>query len=244
MAHGHWAVCSEGSPQMNSLEETFRNKERRAYDCAQLGQKEEMEALIDELTSLLQYTEDGRKNIVRLCSNCVARAVDGKQDDTFSCAWKKLEEQQGVSVSVSAVVLPLSVSQSSKPSDMFFKVLKCIPQEHLKSSLVVQTTFYEIARFGSVVQAQAILKHVRVKQSQSDYLREACLYQNYPLIDFLLPLSNVESALKYLYARKNKNKMQLEPLERFVEAKRLKKQIGKEVASALGAKPHKGKLKI
>ena len=53
--------------------------------------------------------------------------------------------------------------------------------------------------------AQKIIQYVHPIDQPSVYIRNACINENYKLVDYLLPFSNINAALKYMKERKTLN---------------------------------------
>jgi len=94
---------------------------------------------------------------------------------------------------------------------------------------------------GSLDVVKLILPHVPSKTHRTEALREACKYNNQAVFDLLYPLSNPQSALKYMESRKTVSESEKRMLKQAVTADQQNKVLS-EAVGEMGVSKRKVKM--
>lgn len=89
---------------------------------------------------------------------------------------------------------------------------------------------------GSLDVVKLILPHVPNKPHRTEALRDACKYNHQAIFDLLYPLSNPQSALKYMENRKTVTEEEKRMLKDAITAEQQNKVLSEAVGEAGGAK--------
>lgn len=127
-------------------------------------------------------------------------------------------------------ILQISVRRSE--DEMFFDVIDLYGIDAFKNKDLAQSVFYEISTKGTVAMAKKIIKYVNPKYQQSVYIRNACVANNYKVVDYLLPFSNINAALKYMKERKTLNENNWGYLQNILNTINSKNELKDELKSS------------
>jgi len=178
-------------------------------------------------------------------TNTLWRAVEGGNksvvDIVLPLCDKKLTEKKD---KINLFCYPLYASVEKNQKDMFFYLLQKMEQEGLllETASYVDQVFSLIVRFGDIDMAKKLLPFTRPKQNRSLFLRVACQHQREDMINLLLPLSNIDSALGYMRARKTLTDDDRWALERIKKAHDEKKFLKENISCSEPAPKRKNKM--
>ena len=173
------------------------------------------------INTLWRACEGGNKNVFDLLFPIVLK----NSDNFFACT-----------------LYPLEAAATENHRELFLHILRTIQDSstELPQGFKLDGVFESVVVYGDVVMAKALLPFVRPKAGSSSFLRTACEHKRYDMIDLLLPLSNIDSALSYMRKRKTLTDDDRSVLESIKQAKNDKDLL----LSKVGDKKNTSKRKM
>lgn len=104
------------------------------------------------------------------------------------------------------------------------------------NNFIRKCALFKAVEGGSLDVVKLILPHVPSKTQRTEALREACKANNQAIFDLLYPLSNPQSALKYMENRKTVTEEEKQMLKDAITAEQQNKVLSEAVGEAGGAK--------
>lgn len=111
-----------------------------------------------------------------------------------------------------------------------------IPFHDWSNNFIRKCTLFKAVEGGCLDVVKLILPHVPSKTQRTEALREACKANNQAIFDLLYPLSNPQSALKYMESRKTVTEEEKQMLKDAITAEQQKKVLSEAVGDSGGAK--------
>jgi ankyrin repeat protein len=111
-----------------------------------------------------------------------------------------------------------------------------IPFQDWSDSFGRKCALFKAVEGGSLDVVKLILPHVPSKTQRTEALREACKSNNQAIFDLLYPLSNPQSALKYMENRKTVTEEEKQMLKDAITAEQQNKVLSEAVGETGGAK--------
>lgn len=111
-----------------------------------------------------------------------------------------------------------------------------IPFHDWSNNFIRKCTLLKAVEGGSLDVVKLILPHVPSKTQRTEALRDACKYNNQVVFDLLYPLSNPQSALKYMENRKTVTEEEKQMLKDAIAAEEQHKVLSEAVGEAGGTK--------
>lgn len=206
---------------------------------------EQLEENLNKLEDLVQ-TRKTDKNLVEqskysILKNALSYAASKGHNEAIEKIWRYCGND------ISLFEFAIANTLDYKQEGAFFKILDLLKGNtslFTRNKGWTDRLFFMICNKGTLLEAKALLPFVNPKINQSQYIREACVSGNEAIVHFLVPYSNIDSALSYLRKRKTIDKQRYELLERISEAKKLKHKMTEELEETSRPKQNKKSKKM
>lgn len=130
----------------------------------------------------------------------------------------------------------LSGACENGQTDVVKFLMPMVKMENIENPYWLKMLLWRSIKGNSLDILKMVVPHIKSKTHRTEGLREACLYNNQAAFDFLYPLSNPQSALKYMENRKMVSEREKQMLKDAIAAEEQHKVLSEAVGEAGGAK--------